>query len=211
MALEGGEGSASCPCRSLSPGNTRYSFHRRLGGHQSRSGQVRKISPPPGFDPRTVQPVASRYTDYTTRPTFKYVCIYVCVCMSYYYYYYYYHSYYIQDNITFLLLVLPHSFHWLIPNYNSHRNNNTFCQIIFQNRNVRKIKHVNLSLRSLCCGKYLIWGSLFSCAASCVNRTVDITINCPCVTTFWLSSWTWIIFKIFSSYRAVNFPRGLRN
>jgi hypothetical protein len=27
------------------------------------SGQVRKMSPPPGFDPRTVQPVASRYTD----------------------------------------------------------------------------------------------------------------------------------------------------
>jgi hypothetical protein len=25
---------------------------------------VRKISPPPGFDPRTFQPVASRYTDY---------------------------------------------------------------------------------------------------------------------------------------------------
>ena len=24
---------------------------------------------PPGFDPRTVQPVASRYTDYTTGPT----------------------------------------------------------------------------------------------------------------------------------------------
>ena len=30
---------------------------------------MRKISPPPGFDPRTVQPVASRYTDYATRPT----------------------------------------------------------------------------------------------------------------------------------------------
>ena len=27
------------------------------------SGQVRNISPPPGFDPRTVQPVVSRYTD----------------------------------------------------------------------------------------------------------------------------------------------------
>jgi len=27
----------------------------------------RKISPPPGLDPRTVQPVASRYTDYATR------------------------------------------------------------------------------------------------------------------------------------------------
>ena len=25
---------------------------------------------PPEFDPRTVQPVASRYTDYTTQPTF---------------------------------------------------------------------------------------------------------------------------------------------
>ena len=38
---------------------------------QGRSGQVRKISPPPGFDARTVQPVASRYTAYTTRPTSK--------------------------------------------------------------------------------------------------------------------------------------------
>ena len=28
----------------------------------------RKISPPPGFDPRTVQPVVSRYTEYATRP-----------------------------------------------------------------------------------------------------------------------------------------------
>jgi hypothetical protein len=28
-----------------------------------------KSRPPPGFDPRTVQPVASRYTDWTTRPT----------------------------------------------------------------------------------------------------------------------------------------------
>jgi hypothetical protein len=25
--------------------------------------------PPPGFDPRTIQPVASRYKDYVTRPT----------------------------------------------------------------------------------------------------------------------------------------------
>ena len=28
-----------------------------------------KSRPPPGFDPWTVQPVASRYTDYVTRPT----------------------------------------------------------------------------------------------------------------------------------------------
>ena len=60
----------------LPPGKTRYSLHRRLGGRQSRSGQV-KISPPPGFDPPTVQPVASRYTDYAipAPPGGKYRCL----------------------------------------------------------------------------------------------------------------------------------------
>ena len=48
----------------LPPGKTRYPLYRMLGGPQGRSGRVRKISPPPGFDPRTVQPVASRYTDW---------------------------------------------------------------------------------------------------------------------------------------------------
>jgi len=47
----------------LPPEKTRYPLFRRLGGPQSRSGQVRKISPPLGFNPRNVQPVASRYTD----------------------------------------------------------------------------------------------------------------------------------------------------
>ena len=47
----------------LHPGKTRYPLYRRLGGPQGRSGRMRKISPPPGFDPRIVQPVASRYTD----------------------------------------------------------------------------------------------------------------------------------------------------
>ena len=32
-----------------------------------------KISPPSGFDPRTVQPVASRHTDWATRPTSKHI------------------------------------------------------------------------------------------------------------------------------------------
>ena len=32
-------------------------------GPQGRSGRVLNISPPQGFDPRTVQPVASRYID----------------------------------------------------------------------------------------------------------------------------------------------------
>ena len=34
-----------------------------MGGPQSRSRRVRNISPPPGFNPRAVQPVASHYTD----------------------------------------------------------------------------------------------------------------------------------------------------
>jgi hypothetical protein len=47
----------------LPPGKTRYPLYRRLRGTQGRSGRVRKISSPPGFDPRTVQPVASHYID----------------------------------------------------------------------------------------------------------------------------------------------------
>ena len=39
----------------------RFSFHRRLVGPQGRSGLLRKISSPPGLDPWTVQPIASRY------------------------------------------------------------------------------------------------------------------------------------------------------
>ena len=70
-ALKGGEGSASRPGHSLPPGKTRYPFYRRLGGLQGRSGQVQKISTPTGFDPRTFQPVASRYTDWATRPTLE--------------------------------------------------------------------------------------------------------------------------------------------
>jgi hypothetical protein len=51
-------------------GKTRYHFYRRLGGPQSRSGRVRKISPAPEFDPLTVQPVASRYNDWAIAASF---------------------------------------------------------------------------------------------------------------------------------------------
>ena len=48
----------------LHPGKTRYPLCRKPGGSQGRSGRMRKTSPPPGFDPLTVQPVPSRYTDW---------------------------------------------------------------------------------------------------------------------------------------------------
>ena len=90
-ALEGGEGSASRPGSTLPPGKTRYPMYRQLGGPQGRSGHVRKISPPPGFNPRTVQPVGSRYTVYATRPTEvriypKINCKFLHLCQSLYSY-----------------------------------------------------------------------------------------------------------------------------
>jgi hypothetical protein len=82
-----GGGSASRPGRYLTPGKTRYPLYRRLGGPQGRSGQVRKLLPPLGFYPRTVQPVASRYNDWAVRATTPrdYVervhCYIVSVCL----------------------------------------------------------------------------------------------------------------------------------
>jgi len=38
-------------------------------GPQARSARVQKISHSPGFDPLTVQPVASRYIEYAIPPT----------------------------------------------------------------------------------------------------------------------------------------------
>ena len=55
----------------LTAGNRRYPLYRRLGGPRGRSGQGRKSRPPHGFDVRTVQPVARRYTCYAISPQFK--------------------------------------------------------------------------------------------------------------------------------------------
>jgi hypothetical protein len=41
-----------------------YPFCRRQDRPQGRFGRMSKILPLPGFDPRTVQTVADRYTDY---------------------------------------------------------------------------------------------------------------------------------------------------
>ena len=46
------------------PGLNQYPLYRRLDEPQGQSGWVQNISPPPGFDPPTVQPVASCHTNY---------------------------------------------------------------------------------------------------------------------------------------------------
>jgi len=48
----------------FNPGNDMVPIVQGLNGPQGRSGRVRKISFLPGFDPRTVQPIVSHYTDW---------------------------------------------------------------------------------------------------------------------------------------------------
>ena len=45
----------------LPPVKTRYLVYKRLGCPQAWSGEYGKSRPSLGFDPRTVQPVASRH------------------------------------------------------------------------------------------------------------------------------------------------------
>ena len=53
-------GQRHAPGRFTCGKETRYPLYMGLGGPQNRSGQVRKILPPPGFDIRTIKPVANR-------------------------------------------------------------------------------------------------------------------------------------------------------
>jgi hypothetical protein len=48
---------SSTPQPHFTPGKTRYPLYRKLGGPQGQSGRAENLAPP-GFDPRTVQPVA---------------------------------------------------------------------------------------------------------------------------------------------------------
>ena len=60
-----GVGSQRHASAALPPGETRYPLYRKLDGPKFRSGPMRKIWPPQGSDPLTVQHVASCHTDYT--------------------------------------------------------------------------------------------------------------------------------------------------
>ena len=84
-----------------------------VGGTQRRSGQVRKFSPPPGFDPFIVQPVASRYTDlYIYVYIYTHIHIYVYICMYIYVYIYMY-------IYAYIYMYIPTSFnvqeHGILP------------------------------------------------------------------------------------------------
>ena len=69
LDVEGGQRYA--PAAFPPPGKTLYPVYRRLCGPQGRFGMVRKISPPTGVDPQTVQPVAGRYTDWAMAAPMK--------------------------------------------------------------------------------------------------------------------------------------------
>jgi hypothetical protein len=73
----------------FTPGRvTRYLFYRKLNWPQGRSGRVRKISPPPGFDPWTVQHLASYYIDWAIpvlgkhKNSVKNMRLYQCMILS---------------------------------------------------------------------------------------------------------------------------------
>jgi hypothetical protein len=61
-----GVGGQSHAQAALLPGKTRYPLYRRLGG--PHKGPVctgaENLAHPPGFDPRTAQPVTNSYTDW---------------------------------------------------------------------------------------------------------------------------------------------------
>ena len=74
------------PGRFTSGKGTRFQLHRRLGGPQERSGRMRKISLPRGFDPGPFSPQRVVILTTLTRPTkilYIYICVCVCVCVLY--------------------------------------------------------------------------------------------------------------------------------
>ena len=73
MALDGVGGTRHASA-ALPPEMTRYPLYGRLGGPQGRSGREGKISSSQGFAPRTVQPVAIRYTDFAI-PAYRIISV----------------------------------------------------------------------------------------------------------------------------------------
>ena len=121
-ALEGDEGSASRPGRSLPPGKSRYPLYRRQCGPQGRSGQVRKISPSTGIRSPD-RPALSSVTILTEllgphwviESDLVSMCVCVCVCIQIYIYIYI----YTHICVCVCMHVCVHSYPW--P-FNKHPN-----------------------------------------------------------------------------------------
>ena len=113
-ALEGGEWSAARPGRTSPPGKTRYPFYRRLGGPQGRSGRA-EILVPTGMRSRTVQPLVSRYTDWSTRPTPSAYDPPLMINAASVYIIYYFHCSYFIENLLKVSLGI-HCYFWLWRN-----------------------------------------------------------------------------------------------
>jgi hypothetical protein len=56
-------GSLTPSACSFTPRNMGFALYRRLGRHQRLSGWAQNFPPEPEFNPRSVQDVATRYTD----------------------------------------------------------------------------------------------------------------------------------------------------
>jgi hypothetical protein len=68
---DGVDGQGYAPV-ALPPGTeTWYPLHSSLGGPRSRSGRMREVSSPPGFDSRTFQRLTGRYTSALFRSVVK--------------------------------------------------------------------------------------------------------------------------------------------
>ena len=68
-ALEGVRGQRHAPVALYSRERPGTHCTGNLVGPRAGLDRYGKSRPPPGFDPRTVQPVGSRYIDYASRPT----------------------------------------------------------------------------------------------------------------------------------------------
>ena len=76
-----GWGVSVTPRQHLTPGKDPVPIVQEAGWASGPVWTGAENIAPPGFDPRTVQPVGSRYTDYATRPTYVYIYIYIYICL----------------------------------------------------------------------------------------------------------------------------------
>jgi hypothetical protein len=67
----------------LPPGKTRYPLDRRLGGPQGRSGRVREIAPPTGFDPGPSSPQSFAIPTELPGPLYCNIIKIFCSSLSY--------------------------------------------------------------------------------------------------------------------------------